>query len=463
MRTDLTPLGDEKSGAFRAPRFDADLSLDLTGRAGRIYKGTPLEAPLAPPTGPEVDPAATMRAVIDGGYPAAMSIPRSDLEHESPAAAIPPSGPHPVQTASQARMEQATLADLEAMRLLLSGSSVVDWHQLAFSDAAEVQRFLRVNEFDIDNDEDVERLESLRSEAVEYLTRHFGYRIPDDIAEVLPAHELLLLASRRGRHQTYACIVLKVMHVLQHLNGRETLFRLPVSDDQVFGVVESKVVQVVDSIRAAGLPIVEFAWSRKERDSLITKLLAKRDSIAAHVYDKLRFRLITPKREDLPAVLRELLSRLVPFNYVTPGQSVNTLLPFRGLIDDIPALRRHGAELQAEADINLTMAEPNQFSADGYRVVNFVADLPVRVGAVLEHVRKTVGTVQVPEDLDMRAVVYVLTEFQVMDAQTAVTNEQGDSSHAVYKEKQNIEVKSRLTRGMKSRPQRSDKDGKSNV
>jgi uncharacterized protein (TIGR04552 family) len=52
-------------------------------------------------------------------------------------------------------------------------------------------------------------------------------------------------------------------------------------------------------------------------------------------------------------------------------------------------------------------------------------------------------------------VVFVLTEFQVMDAATALANEEGESSHVVYKERQHIEVKSRLTRGMKSRPSKS--------
>jgi uncharacterized protein (TIGR04552 family) len=173
------------------------------------------------------------------------------------------------------RLADISLMDLEAMRLLLAGSSVIDWHQLAFVEQKQVDRFLRINEFDPDSDADMERLEELRAEAVEYLTRHFNYRIPDEVAESLPVKELFLLASRRGRHQTFACIVLKVMHVLQHLDGRETLFRLPVSDDQVFGVVESKVVRVVDEMRAAGLPIVEFQWSRKERDSTVTKLLGQ--------------------------------------------------------------------------------------------------------------------------------------------------------------------------------------------
>ena len=76
-----------------------------------------------------------------------------------------------------------SMLDLEVIRMLLAGSSVVDWHQLAFSDLDEVHRFLRVNEFDPDSAEDMDRLENLRAEAVEYLTRHFGYRIPEEVAE----------------------------------------------------------------------------------------------------------------------------------------------------------------------------------------------------------------------------------------------------------------------------------------
>ncbi len=339
-----------------------------------------------------------------------------------------------------------SVAELESVRLLLAGSSVLDWHQLAFSDLHQVHRFLRVNEFEPDSPEDMERLENVRAEAVEYLTRHFGYRIPEEVAEGVPAHELLLLASRRARFQTYACVVLKVMHVLQHLDGREILFKLPVSDDQVFGLIETKVVQIVDQMRSAGLPIVEFAWSRKERDSLITKLLAKRDTLAAHVYDKIRFRLITRRWEDLPAVLRELCNRLIPFNYIIPGQSVNTLLPFEKIFDVQPATRRVRPELQSDAEINIPEIQPNFFSSASYRVINFVADLPLRVGPIMKHVGLD------GSQFDPSAVVYVLTEFQVMDAQTAITNEQGESSHEAYKERQHIQVKARLTRGVRSRP-----------
>src|SRR5689334_21923541 len=243
----------------------------------------------------------------------------------------------PMPPANLVRLADASLADVEAVRLLLGGSSVIDWHRLAFSDTAEVDRFLRVNEFDPANEQDMDRLEELREDAVEYLTRNFSYRIPEEVAVGMPARDLLLLASSKGKRQMYACIVLKAMHVMHHLAGRELLFKLPIADDEVFGFVEAKVVKVVEEIRAAGYPIAEFAWSRKERDSVVTKLLAKKSTIAANVFDKLRFRLISRSVDDLPAILNELLHRLIPFNYVIPGESVNGILPFRRLVDETPA------------------------------------------------------------------------------------------------------------------------------
>src|SRR5256885_15268130 len=130
------------------------------------------------------------------------------------------------------------------------------------------------------------------------------------------------------------------MHVLHHLAGRELLTRLPVSADQIFHLIEDKVLHTVEEMKSAGCAIVEFEWSRKNSDSLITKLLAKRETIAADVYDKLRFRTITQSEEELVVVIREMTQRLVPFNYVIPGQSVNDIVDLRKTIEGSPALRR---------------------------------------------------------------------------------------------------------------------------
>src|SRR5436305_11588736 len=176
------------------------------------------------------------------------------------------------------------------------------------------------------------RLEHVRMEAVEYLSRACAMAIPDEVAADLPARDLFLVASSSGPHQKWACVVLKVMHIIHHINGRGALLKLSVSDEIIFREIEMKVLQVVEQLRAAGAPLSEFEWSRKPRDSQITKLLAKRSTLAANIYDKLRFRLIVPQREDLVPMLATLTRQLIPFNYVVPGESVNQLVDLRHVV-----------------------------------------------------------------------------------------------------------------------------------
>src|SRR5690242_5209802 len=158
-------------------------------------------------------------------------------------------------------------------------------------DHAAVDRFLRLNEFDPESDDEMQRLEDIRADAVDYLTRVYGLPIPDEVAEEVAARDLFLMASRSGPNQKWACVVLKVMHIIHHVAGREAMISLAVSDEEINRQVELKVMKVVEELRAAGAPIAEFEWSRKPRDSMITKLIAKRSTLAANIYDKLRFRL----------------------------------------------------------------------------------------------------------------------------------------------------------------------------
>jgi uncharacterized protein (TIGR04552 family) len=349
------------------------------------------------------------------------------------------------ERAQPVRVDELTLEDLEAVRLMLRGSSVVDWYQLHFRDESDVDRFLRVNEFDPASPEDMERLEELRLDAVEYLSRNFNMELPDAVANRVPARDLFLMASRDGKQKTWACIILKVMHIVHHLAGRELSTRLPISIDRIYRQIELKVMRVVDELRAAAYPVIEFQWSRKTQDSLITKLLAKRSTLAASIYDKLRFRMIVRTPEDLPGMLVALHRRLIPFNYVVPGASVNHLLPFRRLMDASASLRsmerllQHDSTLEKQQE-RAASAPINEFSGKRYKIVNFVADLPVRVDTFVDEQSRSFGNV-----------VFVLTEFQLVDQETALENEQGDSNHEAYKDRQHRSVRLRLTRGLERR------------
>ena len=69
--------------------------------------------------------------------------------------------------------------DVQAVRLLLTGGSVVDWRRLLFRDRSEVVGFLAVNGYDVTCPAEMSRLAALHDRALSYLeeTYELGLQI----------------------------------------------------------------------------------------------------------------------------------------------------------------------------------------------------------------------------------------------------------------------------------------------
>lgn len=348
-------------------------------------------------------------------------------------------------------LDEFTLADLEAVRLLLRGDSVIDWHRLNFDGTGEIRDFLLAQEFHPDENADRARMNAIKAEAISYLRRHFEYPIPKPV-EQATIEETFELATRQGHRQTCACTILKCMHIIHHLDGRELLFMLPMSDQEIFHLVEEKVYRVIGSMLAEGFPITEFVGGRKNKDSLYTKLLSKREAVSAQIFDKLRFRIVTRERDDIFPIVQYLQKKLFPFNYVIPNQSINSIFQFKRYCQGQDHLKKFLPDMQAGADEDYTPSD-NVFSADNYRVIHFVTDMPVRLPRkVLERAPSSAWS--------LGPVVFVVCEFQVIDRETESANEQGEASHAKYKDRQKKAVIRRLQLGMREMktPPRRDRE-----
>lgn len=339
-------------------------------------------------------------------------------------------------------LRKISLSDLEAIRLLLRGGSVIDWHRLNFRTPEEIERFLRAQEIDLDDPVDHARSEAIKHSAITYLRRKFDFPIPKPVAHQ-DLRGLLELASNKGHRQLCACTILKVMHIIHHLEARELLFMLPTSDEEVFHLVEQKVYRVIGGALAAGFPIVEFIGGRKNKDSLYTKLLSKQEVSAAQIYDKMRFRIVTRTVEDVFGVLNYLMREVFPFNYVIPTESTNTLIPFRKHCEERPHLRPHLDDLQLDSRLEEREGGmvDNIFSSESYRVVHFVVDMPLQLPEAM------LGEAP-PAAWPLGRVIFAQTEFQVLDEESDQQNETGDASHAAYKDRQQDAVMRRLKVGM---------------
>jgi uncharacterized protein (TIGR04552 family) len=196
-------------------------------------------------------------------------------------------------------------------------------------------------------------------------------------------------------------------------------------------LLEAKVTACVQRMRAEGFRILDFSGGQKSRTSHITKLLAKKETIASQVHDRVRFRLVVEERGDLALVIDALTQRLFPFNYVVPGQSRNDLV-------DVETL---GALPWPQKDWAAPPA--NELSGSTYHVINFVTDIPLRVPPEVLALRNN--------EEDLGRIIFALAEMQLVDAATARRNEQGENKHEAYKNRQRQRVSVRLEQGEHAR------------
>lgn len=332
-----------------------------------------------------------------------------------------------------------SLQDVESVRLMLAGGSVIDWQRLAFETVDQVDRFLGLLLIDTTDPDDRARLRYVYNESVSYLEEHLLLRFPGPLRDPPDVREVFLWASQYGgfrRTQILSCVVLKLMHVIHHLEAADLKFKTPMSEERFFELAQARILQQARQMQEDGLPVVSFYGSRKSRSSIITKLLAKKDTLAATIFDKLRFRIVVEKPEDLVPTLAWLKNHMFAWNYVIPGQSHNNLLDPGRLEEWLAPTDQEKAQVLLDAP-HLAETGKNEFSGSTYRMINFIVDYPVKVPGVVA------GT----QSFELGKVVFVMVEYQLLDEETARLNEEGENAHSLYKDRQHEVVARRLKRG----------------
>jgi len=335
------------------------------------------------------------------------------------------------------------LQHLDAVNLCLGGHSALDLYRLRFPGRADVRRFFRASLADPADPFDRERLIHLHQEALDHLHRQFGDRLPAAVTAPDRVEDLLLLASGDGeypRRRLTACAVLKVMHLIDHLEARTLGQRLALDEGELARAVLGRLDSGVHRARRAGAPIVAAEGGRKDRDAELTKLLLRRDA-ASSIADRVRFRVITETRDDIVPVLAWMLRDHVPFNQVLARESVNSLVSLREWLDARSGLRDLLDSLQLPpADDAVEGRQVNRFSGPDFLIVNFVVEAPVRADRLASQVTGTF-------DPALGRIVYVPTELQLVDRATHARNDEGPRAHVHYKARQLDAASRRLRRG----------------
>ncbi|RME16059.1 MAG: TIGR04552 family protein [Bdellovibrio sp.] len=361
--------------------------------------------------------------------------------------------------------------DPNLLETLVGGRSPLEIQRLNIQDLDAAYHFIKAYGFDLKKDADKNKVWLYHRRAVTYLQEELllpDEKIPDTLVDPKKLKDigfLLIYASTRGKENTFqrwACAILKVMHVLVHLDN--DLFQKFSStiQEQILRPIQAHIYEdPVSGIRLGTsqskevIPLKKFEIKPfKRSDSSVTKLLAKTDAVAFTLLDKLGVRFVTKTLFDVFCVLRYLVrENIVSFPHNISDQSNNTLFPINIFMEVMESLMSYSSEVSAEEVDQLLWErlekekdkahyrrKENIFTSKSYRFMKFISRRLVTVPLVKEGDKK--------EEMSF----FYPYEVQILDYPTYLQNLQGEASHEAYKKRQKQKARLR-TLGPSSREQ----------
>lgn len=349
----------------------------------------------------------------------------------------------------------------KTLEALIGGYNSLDARDLNISDLEEAYAFMRAYGFDPDEEIQIRDLWRFHRRAVTFIRTELleeGEEFPENLSDPNQLKDLaylLIYASTSDRRensmQRWSCAVLKVMHVLVHLD--KDLFTLysPQIQDQILAPFKKHIYEDPTTGTYLGSPGSQGSISLKKYDtkafktskSSIAKLLAKPDEVAFSLLDKMGVRFVTKSLFETFSVLRYLVQNsLVSVPHVVTDQSNNTLYPLNLFIEVCEGVTKEQVLSPAEIDAMLLKKlekeaeranyrkKLNPFSSHDYRFIKFIT-------------RKLIRVPQEEDEASPFSFFYPC-EIQIVDYETYLQNLSGGASHNEYKRRQRRKARMRV-------------------
>lgn len=388
--------------------------------------------------------------------------------------------------------------DWEAFDVLLSGHSALDgdFYTKAFRTEQAVEHFMQGYGYSVADPIQRAELFGNYQEAIEFIRRYFlkegnreGYdfKIPASLQMIPDIIGLFKLASGMGSREEslWASTILKVMHTILHADKDLRYQYFPVIQTQIFDRFyrfmdrdQNDELFLMSNISDEKIPIVDFQTkAKKTRDSIIIKLLHKKENVAEELFDRIGIRFVTKNKMDIIRVLSFLLEHHVfILHNIKPSRSQNTILDIHGFRKEYyqkikEAMRNDSdedqfyevaAELADKYELPININHHNQHSSKSYRAIHFTGRQLIHyqnpLAAQLADIKRIAkkqkvesGSDELIEKISQMDMSHVSRELrffypfevQITDEASHEMNTQGEASHQMYKQAQ---VKSAMER-----------------
>lgn len=386
----------------------------------------------------------------------------------------------------------------EVLNVFMEGGSPLEINSFMGQLKAEdqVTPFLAGYGFDVDNPIHSAELFGTYQESLQFIKRFFlkegnpeglDLQIPQELSMITEIKQILLLATTVQKDQPkielalWAGIVLKVMHTFLHADKDLRHRYFSAIQTQILDRLYRYLYRADDGELFMGTPKEKFqvplqdfqTKSKKTRESIIIKLLHKRENVAEELFDRIGVRIITKNKFDALRVIKFMVDHYItiPHN-IKPSRSVNTLVDLKKLPSEMSALYEKAKETKMNSNEYYLEAQKiteacsyhgdknasNEHSLKKYKAIHFTYRQLVKyTNPFMYEFTKVKNWAKDNKDNPASAMILKLDtstisrdvtffypfEVQVTDAESHLQNTLGEASHHEYKSAQ---IKSAIKR-----------------
>ncbi len=375
--------------------------------------------------------------------------------------------------------------NFDAIEVILSNKSVIDSESFLteFKSAEDVEAFLKGYGININNPIEYAEMFGHFQEAMQIIRRKFlkegnseglDFSIPSTIASLTNVVDLFLLSGSKEEQSSeigiWAGIILKVMHTLIHIDKdlRQNYFKIIQTQifDRFYKYLDRRDDKLFLKGRLGEIEIIDFETkAKKTRESVVIKLLHKRENVAEELFDRIGIRLIAKSKIDCMLIVKFLYEHhvITPHN-IKPSRSHNSLFTLDEFVtvykDQVDRYKENFNFNSFKKIIqNLSSDElanrDNVYSSKKYQAIHFTCRQLIRYTNPfyneLENLKKSIKDKEILdklENLNMSSIAkdtkfFYPYEIQITDQESHLRNSEGESSHDEYK---NLQLRSAIKR-----------------
>jgi uncharacterized protein (TIGR04562 family) len=371
----------------------------------------------------------------------------------------------------------------------ISGESIVDFPRLDIQTRNEAKTFVKAYGYNPDDPITREELWRIYFEAIHFIRNVLllpNEKFPPSFFERNNQNDvvkLLMDASQpQGERSRWACSILRVMHTISHLDNDLRLENFHTAREKIFSQFDPFVRQTAPrkwtfgKPEEEGIPLVRYQKKvKKERNSMILKLISKAQHDVELIYDSLGFRFVVEKRIDAVRLVEKFFEvGAMSYANIQPRRSFNNLVDTDLLHKEMNVLKEElekGRLTPQQAEENFCALDlppndrkdivaKNSFSSPHYRALQFTCQQLIHVQdstlPLLDRIRNQLDKTlagrrflkSFPIVLREKKAFYYPYEIQITDKDSYVENLRGRSSHRDYKAKRRHTARNRVLRGI---------------